>query len=199
MKNQFAFKLFGSTALLATLILTSMGAAQASTNPSNEETVQAQTETISEKNVRTGLRGSYIGGGGGYGSRLNDDVNNNNFVGNAQGRLTMPRDSARNIPFSLRGSLGFDGNNVVAVPSVTYDLAINDRANIYAGLGYSIVGGDNEMTSLGDKDSLVINGGFESVIQDNFIGYTDLKLGTDSYQDDRGSALSIQAGLGYRF
>jgi len=193
MKNNFSSKFVVCTALLGTLALTSVTAVQAS------EMTQGQPETAPAKNLRTGLKGSYLGGGAGGGTGLNDGIDENKLNGSVQGRLTMPRQSQRNLPFSVRGSLLFDGDRTVAIPSVTYDLAVNNRANVYGGLGYSFVGGDNEFTSLGNKNSLVINGGFESEIQDNFIGYTDLKLGTDSYENDQGTAVSAQVGLGYRF
>lgn len=195
MKNKFSSKLIGCAALLTTFTLTSMSVAQAN------EMTQAQAEINPvARQTRTGLKGNYVGGGAGIGTTFDDSVNSSEFNGNVQGRFAMPGFRERNnFPLSARGSLLFGGDNVVVVPGVTYDLAINDRANIYAGLGYSIVGGDNDLTSLGDKNSLVINGGFESDIRDNFLGYTDLKVGTDSYEDDRGTAISIQAGLGYRF
>ena len=193
MKNKFSSKLVGCAALLATLTFTSVSAAQAT------EMTQAQSETTPARQLRTGLKGSYLGGGAGFGTGLDDGVDESQFDGNVQGRLTMPRQSERNLPFSLRGSLLFDGDHVVAIPTVTYDLAVNNRANIYAGLGYSFVGGDGELTSLGDQDSLVINGGFESDIRDNFLAFTDLKVGTDSYENDEGTAVSVQVGLGYRF
>jgi len=185
------FSKVGSVALITTLIVTSVSAVQAAE--------VSQPETTPQKQVRTGLRGSYLGGGAGLNTTFDDRNNDSNFDGHVQGRLTMPRQSERNLPFSARGSLLFDGDNVVAIPTVTYDLAVNQRANIYAGLGYSLVGGDNEVTSLGDKNSLVINGGFESDIRDNFLGYTDLKVGTDSFENDEGTAVSVQVGLGYRF
>ena len=193
MKNKFSSKLLGCAALLATLALTSVSAVQAS------EITQAQAEISPARQMRTGLKGNYVGGGAGFGTGLDDGIDESSFDGNVQGRFAMPQVRERNLPFSVRGSLLFDGDNVVAIPSVTYDLAVNNRANLYAGLGYSLVGGDNELTSLGDKNSLVINGGFESDIRDNFLGYTDLKLGTDSYDNDEGTAVSVQAGLGYRF
>jgi opacity protein-like surface antigen len=193
MKNKVSSKLLGCAVLLTTLTLTSVSAVQAN------EITQAQAEITPARQMRTGLKGNYVGGGAGIGTSLDDGVTDSNFDGNVQGRFAMPQVRQRNLPFSVRGSLLFDGDNVVAIPSVTYDLAVNDRANVYAGLGYSLVGGDDELTSLGDKNSLVINGGFESDIRDNFLGYTDLKLGTDSYDNDEGIAVSVQAGLGYRF
>lgn len=189
MKNQMSFKILGLAALVATVTFASAGVAQAA-----EETI------TSNRMQRTGLSGNYVGGGVGFGTGLRDDSDQSKFDGNLQGRVMVPRQATRQLPFSGRGSLLFDGDNVVAVPSVTYDFAVSDRANIYTGLGYSFVGGDGEFTPLGDKNSFIVNGGFESVLQDNFVGYTDLKLGTDSFRNNsRGTALSVQAGVGFRF
>jgi len=58
MKNKLAFKLFGSAALLTAFTLTSVGAAQANSNPSDESTLQAQEEITPDKRIRTGLTGS---------------------------------------------------------------------------------------------------------------------------------------------
>lgn len=116
------------------------------------------------------------------------------FGGNIQGRLAVP-----NVPVSLRGAVLFTNVNSAVMPIVTYDIPVANNTNIYVGGGYSWVQKDGQPTPLGNKSAPVLTAGAETGIGDYVVLYGDAKVGIKAYQNSPASALSFQAGLGYRF
>ena len=138
---------------------------------------------------------SYIGGGVAAGVTNGGQQNDAaNFGGNIQGRVAIP-----NVPVSVRGAVLFSGDNSTIMPLVTYDIPVANNTNVYVGGGYSFVQKDGRNTPLGNKDAAVVTAGAETGIGDYVVVYGDAKVGIKAYQNSPASALSFQAGLGYRF
>jgi hypothetical protein len=139
--------------------------------------------------------GSYVGAGVGAGvtngGRNNDAAT---FGGNVQGRFAVP-----NAPVSVRGSVLFNGDNSVVIPSLSYDLPVNKNTNIYAGAGYAFVQKDGKASQLGNQDSPIVSVGVESQVTRGVVVYSDAKYGIRSYQGSNSNALSLQAGVGLKF
>jgi hypothetical protein len=114
--------------------------------------------------------------------------------GNIQGRFAVP-----NAPVSVRGAVLFSDENAAVIPTVTYDLPVANNTNVYAGAGYSFVNKEGKPTPLGNRDAAVLTVGAESALTRDIVTYGDVKWGINAYKNSPADALSIQAGLGYRF
>ncbi len=142
----------------------------------------------------TGLQGSYLGAGLSVGVTDGGNDDGADLGGNVQGRFDIPQ-----APVSVRGAALFNGDSTALMPLVTYDLAVSDRANLYAGAGYSFVTSDTAASPLGDQDSVVLTAGAEGEVARNVVIYGDAKLGLDAYRDSSDAAVSLQLGAAYRF
>lgn len=145
--------------------------------------------------AQTGMDGSYIGvgiaGGVTDGGQGDDDAV---FGGNIQGRYAIPESS-----ISARGAILFGGDATAIMPMLTIDSPIGDNSNFYLGAGYSWITDEGENTPLGNKNAAVITLGAESEVSDRVILYGDVKWGIDAYENSSNDAVSLQAGVGYRF
>ncbi|WP_448560477.1 hypothetical protein [Trichothermofontia sp.] len=150
-----------------------------------------------------GMRGSYFGAGGAAGltsgGAPDGNGENANFGGNLQGRVYIP-----NAPVSLRGAIIFSDTASQIMPLVTYDVPLSNRANLYAGGGYSFFETNKtnrqQPTPLGNDDTVVLTTGVEAAVTRDIVVYTDAKYGIDAYQSKgSGGAVSIQFGAGFRF
>ena len=139
---------------------------------------------------------SYVGAGVAVGvtNGGSGDANESVTGGNIQGRLAIPK-----VPVSLRGAVLFGGDNAAIMPMITYDQRLSDNANAYVGAGYSFSDKDGKATPLGNRDAVVITAGAEAGIGKNVVVYGDAKWGLNAYQGNSADAVSLQAGLGYRF
>jgi hypothetical protein len=138
---------------------------------------------------------SYIGIGAAAGltngGQTNDEAT---FGGNIQGRFAVP-----NAPVSVRGKFLFASDSSAIIPTLTYDLAIGNQTNLYAGAGYSFVLNDGKPTPIGNTDAAVLNVGVESNITKRLVVYGDALFGVNAYRNSPASALSLQAGVGFHF
>ena len=143
----------------------------------------------------TGMDGNYIGAGVSAGV-TNGGENNDAAVlgGNVQGRYAIPE-----TPVSARGAVLFGGDSTAIMPMLTYDVPIADNTNVYIGAGYSFVTDEGENSPLGNRDAAVITLGAESEVSDRVVVYGDAKWGIDAYEDSSADAVSLQAGVGFRF
>ncbi|MDJ0797249.1 MAG: outer membrane beta-barrel protein [Calothrix sp. MO_167.B12] len=145
--------------------------------------------------AQTGTNASYIGAGVAAGitngGRDNDAAV---FGGNVQGRYAIPEQ-----PVSIRGAVLFGGDATAIIPTVTYDVPIAQRSNMYIGAGYSFVTDENRNSQLGNRNAAVITLGAESEVHKNVVVYSDAKWAIDAYESGPADAVSIQAGVGYRF
>ncbi|MBW4542283.1 MAG: porin family protein [Myxacorys chilensis ATA2-1-KO14] len=138
---------------------------------------------------------SYVGAGisGGVlsGGRGNDGTS---FGGNVQGRFAIP-----NTPVSARGSVLFTGKNSAIIPTLTYDVRLNDKSNLYAGAGYSFVQNGGVTSPIGNQDAAVLTAGVESQVAKGIVVYSDAKYGINAFRGSDAGALSLQAGVGLEF
>lgn len=140
-----------------------------------------------------GMNGHYIGAGVAAGV-TNGPEDGSTFGGNIQGRLDVPR-----APISARGAILFNDETSAIMPLLTYDAGIAPNTNVYFGGGYSFVESDDDLTPLGNQDSVVLTAGVESALARRLVVYGDAKLGLNAFKDSSDSAASFQVGLGYRF
>lgn len=155
--------------------------------------VFAQAGSVSAQPVR--FDGSYVGAGVAAGVTNGGQTGDAaNIGGNIQGRVAIP-----NAPISVRGAVLFSDETSAIMPIVSYDVPVSDKTNIYAGVGYSFVESNGRPTPLGNQDAVVVTAGAESEVINRVVVYGDAKLGINAYQNSSASALSLQAGVGYRF
>jgi hypothetical protein len=114
--------------------------------------------------------------------------------GNLSGRLTTPQ-----VPVSVRGSVLFTDETSAIIPTVSYDLPVAKNTNLYVGAGYSFVQEKGKPTPLGNQNAPVVTVGAETQVGQNIVIYGDSKLGINAYQDSSASAVSFQAGAGFKF
>jgi len=167
--------------------------AQTTTTRDTNGNYSAQTTTT--RDTTRGMTGNYIGAGISAGvtngGRQNDAAL---FGGNVQGRYAI-----QNAPVSIRGAALFGGDSAALVPTLTYDVPIAKNTNVYVGGGYSFVTDEGQASQLGNQNAPVVTLGAESQVAKNTVVYSDAKWGIDAYKGSDSDALSLQAGVGYRF
>ncbi len=169
---------------------------QTTTTSSTNDNDSAQTNTtLTTADATRGMNGSYIGAGISAGvtngGRQNDAAT---LGGNVQGRYAI-----KNTPVSIRGAALFGGDSVAIVPTLTYDAPIAKNTNLYIGGGYAFQTEDGQASQLGNQNAPVVTVGAESQVAKNTVIYTDAKWGIDAYKGSDADAISLQAGVGYRF
>ena len=101
-------------------------------------------------------------------------------------------------PISARGQL-FIGNGVSLVPTVSYDIPLNWQTDVYIGLGAAIPLGGG-VTPVGDRAAFAIQPGIDySLPNSNMVVYGNAVIAFDAYKNTRGTAASLQGGVGFRF
>jgi opacity protein-like surface antigen len=143
--------------------------------------------------TKKGTDASYVGAGVAVGV-ANGGNNSGNFGGNLTGRLKLG-----NTPFSARGNVIWNDQTSAIIPEVSVDVPIANRTNAFVTGGYSFVEKNGANTPIGNRDAVVLGAGIESEVANNFLIYTNAKVGLRSYQNDDASAVSINGGIGYRF
>ena len=116
------------------------------------------------------------------------------FGGNIQGRFTTQK-----APVSVRGAVIFSEETSAIIPMVSYDVPVTNNANVYVSAGYSFVESNGKPTPVGNQDAPVIAVGAEAQVGQNIVVYGDTKLGINAYQNSPASAVSFQAGAGFKF
>ncbi|NJM73440.1 MAG: porin family protein [Scytonema sp. RU_4_4] len=174
-------KLVASTIAVASVVF-SAGIASAQNAPTQDTATR-------------GMKGNYLGAGVSAGvtngGRQNDAAV---LGGNVQGRFAVP-----NAPVSVRGSALFGGDSTAIIPTLTYDAPIAKNTNVYIGGGYAFQTDEGQASQLGNKNAPVLTLGAESEVAKNTVVYGDAKWGIDAYRGSDSDALSLQAGVGYRF
>lgn len=101
-------------------------------------------------------------------------------------------------PISARGQL-FIGNGISLVPTISYDIPLNWQTDAYIGLGAAIPLGSG-VTPVGDRAAFAIQPGIDySLPNSNMVVYGNAVIAFDAYKDTRGTAASLQGGVGFRF
>ncbi|YAF96041.1 MAG: outer membrane beta-barrel protein [Nodularia sp. CChRGM 3473] len=142
-----------------------------------------------------GTDASYVGAGIAAGvTNGGQDNDAANFGGNLTGRVKLG-----NTPFSARGNVLWNDQTSAIIPEVSVDVPIANRTNAYITGGYSFLDKDGSPSPIGNRDSVVVGAGVESEVANNFLVYTNAKVGLRAYENSPASAISINGGLGYRF
>ncbi|UKO97292.1 porin family protein [Nostoc sp. UHCC 0870] len=150
---------------------------------------QAAAET------KKGTDASYVGAGVAAGVTEGGQTNDApNFGGNLTGRVKLG-----NTPFSARGNVLWNDKTSAIIPELSFDVPIANRTNAFVTGGYSFVEKNGSPTPLGNRDAVVVGAGIESEVANNFLVYTNAKVGLRAYQNSPASAVSINGGIGYRF
>ncbi len=133
--------------------------------------------------------GSYIGAGA---SLQSFATNPSNVGANIAGRYKFD-----DAPVSIRSSVLFGNGGTSVVPTVSYDLPVGDRANVYLGAGASIkVGGDNSLT--GNQTAFALQPGAEVSLTKNVLLYGNAVIPFNG-QTNGSAGTSLQAGVGLQF
>lgn len=121
---------------------------------------------------------------------VSDQVRGNQF----QGRVDFA-----NSPLSLRGTV-FVGEAATAVlPTLSYDLAVGSRTNIYTGVGYAVVNSPELATPLGKESGVVLTTGLETAAGKNLVIFGDAKLNLGDRGISGDPKIRWQFGAGIRF
>ena len=151
---------------------------------------QASAETP-QKGTDASYVGAGIAAGVTNGGRDNDAAT---FGGNLTGRVKLG-----DAPVSVRGNVLWSDQTSAIIPELSLDVPIANRTNAFITGGYSFVEKDGKPTPLGNRDAVVVGAGVESEVANNFLVYTNAKVGLRAYQNSPASAVSINGGIGYRF
>ncbi len=184
-----------SAAAVGSVVLSAGIASAQSVDPTvNVESGNANVVVV---NTPTrGFGGAYVGGGVAAGvTNGGQQGDAATFGGNIQGRIAP----FANVPVSARAAILFGKETTAIMPLVTYDIPVAANTNLYVGGGYSFVEQNGKPTPLGNKNAPVITVGAESSVTRDIVVYGDAKLGIKAYENSPASALSFQAGVGYRF
>ena len=144
-----------------------------------------------------GTDANYIGGGVAAGVTNGGSTTGGDAAtlgGNIQGRLTTSK-----APVSVRGAVLFSDETSAIMPMVSYDVPVTNNANVYVGAGYSFVENQGKPTPLGNQSAPVVTVGAEAQVGQNIVVYGDTKVGINAYQNSSASAVSLQAGAGFKF
>ena len=135
------------------------------------------------------LPGSYVGAG----VSLQSFATNPSVVGaNLAGRYKFD-----DVPISVRSSVLFGNGGTSIVPTISYDLPIGDRTNVYLGAGASVkVGGDSSLT--GTQTAFALQPGVEVSINKRVLLYSNAVIPFNG-QTNGSAGASLQAGVGVQF
>ena len=133
--------------------------------------------------------GSYLGAG----VSLQSFATNPSVVGaNIAGRYKFD-----DVPVSVRSSVLFGNGGTSIVPTISFDLPVGDRANVYLGAGASFkVGGNSSMT--GDQTAFALQPGLEVSLTDRVLLYSNAVIPFNG-QSNGSAGTSLQAGVGMQF
>jgi hypothetical protein len=135
--------------------------------------------------------GSYLGAGV---SLTTDKGNPDDNVGaNIAGRYKFD-----NAPVSLRTSVLLGNGGTAIVPTISYDLPVGERTNLYVGAGGSFVANDGS-TLLGDRNAYVVQPGVEVSLNKNTLLYSNAVVAINSFESGAGTTASFQGGVGFQF
>ncbi len=133
--------------------------------------------------------GSYIGAG----ISAQTLATNPSVIGaNLAGRYKFD-----DVPLSVRSSVLFGNGGTSIVPTVSYDLPVGDRTNLYLGAGAAFkVGGNNSLT--GDQTAFALQPGVEVSLNKRILLYSNAVIPFNA-QSNGSAGTSLQAGVGVQF
>lgn len=130
-----------------------------------------------------GLTGSYIG--------ISGATNGNNFGSFLDGRINIGK-SPVSVRVSTTGDCGGEVCVLGFIPTITYDLAVSNNANVYLGGGAAIATASAGGLTASASEFVLI-GGAETGLSKRAVLYGDVTYGPNS-----GDAI-WKVGVGYRF
>ena len=111
-----------------------------------------------------------------------------------QGRVDL-----QNSALSLRGTVYLEDGARAILPTLSYDFAVGNDTNVYAGAGYALVDGEGGVTPVGDRSGLVLTAGAEAEALPGLVIYGDAKFGINTDSVRGNSPMRLQLGVGRRF
>lgn len=138
--------------------------------------------------------GSYVGVGPAFGLTSDASGNGSDVAGIISGRYRFLR-----IPLSVRAQAFFFGEGFAFVPTVSFDYPLNWNTDIYLGAGVSFNTGD-EPSPVGDRTAFVLQPGVDYLFPNSRLtAFGNAVIAFDGFRDGDETAVSLQAGVGYRF
>ena len=102
-------------------------------------------------------------------------------------------------PISIR-TQAMLGNGTAIVPTVSYDVPLNWRTDVYLGAGVSLPLSGDRTTPVGNQTAFAIQPGIDYVLPNsNFVVFGNAVIAFNAYRLSGGTATSVQAGVGLRF
>ncbi|MGA7936906.1 MAG: hypothetical protein WCA35_25340 [Kovacikia sp.] len=101
------------------------------------------------------------------------------------------------VPVSARAQV-LIGSGTAAVPTVSYDIPVNWRTDVYVGLGAAFNASGN--TPVGNQTAFVIQPGIDYALPNSdAVLFGNAIIAFNAYRNSGGTAASLQAGFGLRF
>jgi hypothetical protein len=101
------------------------------------------------------------------------------------------------VPVSARAQV-LIGSGTAAVPTVSYDIPVNWRTDVYVGLGAAFNASGN--TPVGNQTAFVIQPGVDYALPNSdAVLFGNAIIAFNAYRNSGGTAASLQAGIGLRF
>jgi hypothetical protein len=189
-----AIALLSAAAASSAILFAGIASAQSVNQTVNVESGNANVVVVDSPT--RGFGGAYVGGGVAAGvTNGGQQGDAATLGGNIQGRIAP----FANVPVSARAAILFGRETTAIMPLVTYDIPVAANTNLYVGGGYSFIEKNGKPTPLGNKNAPVVTVGAETSVTRDIVVYGDAKLGIKAYENSPASALSFQAGVGYRF
>lgn len=103
------------------------------------------------------------------------------------------------LPVSVRAQ-ALIGKRTTLVPTISYDIPINWRTDVYLGVGAAVPLDDDRTTPLGNKTAFAIQPGIDYVLPNSqAVIFGNAVIAFDAYRKGGNTAASLQAGVGLRF
>lgn len=149
--------------------------------------------------------GSYLGTGISFGLTSGNDqvMLPNGEIDDLEPRATSGLVAFRykflRMPISLRAQAML-GNGAAIVPTVSYDLPLNWRTDVYLGVGGSFPLSGDKTTPVGNQAAFALQPGIDYVLPNsNFVVFGNAVIAFGAYRSGGGTAASLQSGFGVRF
>ena len=149
---------------------------------------QASAET------QKGTDATYLGAGAAAGVTNGGQTGDAaTFGGNLTGRLPLGKSGV-----SARTQINFSDETSAIIPHLTYDIPVAQGTNVYVGGGYQFVEKKGSPTPSGNNNGVAAVIGVEKELGRNVLIYSNATTAINGYKNSPASAVSINAGLGWR-
>jgi len=136
--------------------------------------------------------GSYIGIGPSIGVTSGGAGEDSEIAANIAFRYKFLK-----VPVSARAQV-LIGNGTAVVPTVSYDIPVNWRTDVYVGFGAALNASGN--TPVGDQAAFAIQPGVDYALPNSdAVLFGNAIIAFNAYRNGGGTAASLQAGVGLRF